>query len=222
MEVRVGGDIVDLGGPRASLLLRTGLGALVVGLVAGLIAGLAMVLRRRAPQPASASEPSNEPPEPGGRRFVRIAFAALWIVDGLLQMQPLMPAGFVGSAIEPHLATQPALLRSLVGVLTRAWSRHPVVADVAVVWFEIGLGALLLLCRRGRASRAAAWLAIAAGVLIWVVGEGFGGLTTSGAGWLTGAPGAVLVYVAAAVLLLLPSSWWTSGRAETVIRHLGA
>lgn len=218
----MGGDIVDLGGPLASLLLRTGLVALAVGLLAAVGTALRSRTLRRAPSSESADEPADEPAEPRGRRFVRVGFAALWIIDGLLQMQPLMPAGFVGSVIDPHLAGQPAPLRSLVGVLTRAWGRHPVVADVAVVWFELGLGALLLLCRRGRASRAAAWLAIVAGVLIWVVGEGFGGLTASGAGWLTGAPGAVLVYVAGAALLLAPWSWWTSGRAETAIRHVGA
>ncbi len=212
------GDIVDLGAPLASLFLRTGLIAFAVALVATIGLG---VWHRAHPPGTGAPEATEQAVEPKGRRFVRLAFGLLWIADGLLQLQPLMPAGFVGTDVEPNVAG-PAPLRDLIGVLTRAWTRHPVVADVAVAWFEIGLGGLLLLVSRGRASRAVAWLAIAAGALIWVVGEGFGGLTTSGAGWLTGAPGAVLGYVAAAALLVLPWSWWTSGRSAAAIRHVGA
>ena len=54
-----------------------------------------------------------------------------------------------------------------------------------------------------------------------MLGEAFGGLLTSGATWLTGAPGPVLVYLLAAGLLLLPSSWWPE-RAARLARRLAA
>ena len=168
----MGGDIVDLGGPLASLVVRTGLVAIIVAVAVGCVAWLRPGV---ATQPASVAEPG-EDIEPHGRRFVRLAFGALWVADGLLQLQPLMPAGFISADIEPHLSDQPAPLRSLAEVLIRAWDRHPVVADASVAWFEIGLGVLLVVCRRGRAARAVAWLAIVASVLIWLVGEGLGGL----------------------------------------------
>ncbi len=212
----MGGDVVDLGGPLASLLIRTGMVALIIAVIVG---GLAWLRRAKATQQVSANEP-DEDAEPRGRRFVRLAFAALWIADGLLQLQPLMPAGFVSADIEPHLSAQPAPLRSLTEVLIRAWNRHPVLADTAIASFEIGVGVLLVLCLRGKAARAVAWLSIVAAVLIWLVGEGLGGLTAAGAGWLTGAPGAVLVYAVAAALLLPAWSWWTSGRAARLVRHL--
>jgi cytochrome oxidase Cu insertion factor (SCO1/SenC/PrrC family) len=214
----VGGDIVDLGGPLASLLVRIGLVAVVVAVAVGCL----VWLRRGGAATRTTAGRLAQEVEPRGRQFVRLAFGMLWIADGLLQLQPLMPAGFVSQNIDPHLNDQAAPLRSLVEVLTRAWDRHPVVADMAVVCVEIGLGVLLVTCRRGRAGRAVAWFAIVAAVLIWVLGEGLGGLMAAGAGWLTGAPGAVLVYVAAASLLLAPWSWWTSGRASALVRHLVA
>ena len=99
------------------------------------------------------------PPEPPARRFLRLALGGLWIVDGLLQAQPLMPAGFVTDNITPHLADEPGWLRELTAVATRAWDRHPVVADAAVVWLEIGLG-LWLIVGRGTLGRAAAIAAV--------------------------------------------------------------
>ena len=53
---------------------------------------------------------------------------------------------------------------------------------------------------------------------MWLVGEVVGGLTQPGAGWLTGAPGAVLVYVAGAAALLLPWSRWRDGSVQRLAR----
>jgi hypothetical protein len=50
------------------------------------------------------------------------------------------------------------------------------------------------------------------GLIVWVFGESFGGLFAPGLTWLTGAPGAVLVYVAAGALIALPDRAWRSPR----------
>lgn len=160
------------------------------------------------------------PAEPRARRFLRISFGLLWIVDGLLQAQPRMPTDFM-----PDVRSQLAgggWLASLVDPLARAWTRHPVAADSATVWVQIGLGLLFLLGGRGLLARLASCAAIAWGLVVWVLGEGLGGLLHTGATWWSGAPGAVLPYLLAAGLLLLPWQWWQTGRAQRLTRRAGA
>lgn len=204
------GDITDLGSRLARFLLWSGLFALVGALIAGVLWWFFL-----RPRTGTDTDVAEHP----ARRFLRVAFGVLWIVDGLLQAQPRMPAGFVPAVVGPRVTEGPHWFASIVDPLLRAWTRHPVAADAAVVWLEIGIGLLLLLARRGRAATVACWAAIGASVAIWVLGEAFGGLLMSGAGWLTGAPGSALVYALAAALLLAPAPWWHSGRAQLLVRR---
>jgi cytochrome oxidase Cu insertion factor (SCO1/SenC/PrrC family) len=48
--------------------------------------------------------------------------------------------------------------------------------------------------------------------VVWVFGESFGGIFAPGLSWLTGAPGAVLIYVVAGALIALPEDAWRSPR----------
>ncbi len=209
----MGQGIVGLGGPLATLLLTTALLALATTvLVVAVVTLLPRALGR-----GRSRRPDVDAPEPAARRFLRLALGGLWVVDGLLQAQPLMPAGFVTNNITPHVPDEPGWLREVTAVGTRAWDRHPVVADAAAVWLEIGLGIWLIVGRRAL-GRAAAVAGIVVALGIWLIGEGGGGLFASGAGWLAGAPGAALVYALAAALLLLPHAWWTDGRARRTVR----
>jgi cytochrome oxidase Cu insertion factor (SCO1/SenC/PrrC family) len=190
---------------------------LAIGAAVMLVAGLAaaVVGVRARGQAAQRDEP-----EPRARRFLRVSFALLWILDGLLQAQPQMPTGFMGMVGEETSGS--GWLTSVIDPLARAWARHPVAADAATVSVQVGLGVLLLVGRRGRLSRLAAWTAIAWGLVVWVLGEGFGGLLHPGATWESGAPGAVLIYVLAAAFLLLPEEAWRTGRAPRVARRASA
>ena len=209
----MGEGIVGLGGRLATLLLTTALLALAATVVVvALVSLVPRVLGR-----GRAVLRVVDVPEPAARRFLRLALGGLWIVDGLLQAQPLMPAGFVANNITPHVPDEPGWLREMTAVGTRAWDRHPVLADAAVVWLEVGLGIWLIVGRRAL-GRAAAIAGIVVALAIWVVGEGGGGLLASGAGWLAGAPGAALVYALAAGLLLVPQPWWADGRARLAVR----
>ena len=214
------GGYAGLGPVLWRLLAWSLLGAVAVAAFAGLaVATLGVGSPARAArfrriwfgEPAADREPS-------ARRFLRCAFGALWIVDGMLQAQPRMPAGFIGE-IQAQADTGPGWLAALVDPLARAWLRHPVAADAATVWVQVGIGLLLLLGGRGLAARLAAWAALGWGLVVWVLGEALGGLLQPGATWWTGAPGAVLVYVLAAVVLLLPWAAWQSGRAQVVVRR---
>jgi hypothetical protein len=59
--------------------------------------------------------------EPAGRRALRIGFGVLWILDGLLQAQPAMPAGLPGQVIAPAAAGSPGWVQHLVNWAGTTW-----------------------------------------------------------------------------------------------------
>ena len=85
-------------------------------------------------------------------------------------------------------------------------------AASAAVWIQIGLGSWLLAAPRGTLSRLAGLASVGWGVIVWVFGESFGGIFAPGLSWLTGAPGSVLIYVVAGVMIALPWGAWASPR----------
>ncbi len=146
------------------------------------------------------------------RRFLRISFGLLWIFDGLLQLQQAMPAGLPTQVVQPAATSSPSWVQHLVNDGTLIWSRHPISAAASAVWIQVGIGVLLLVARSGRISRLAGAVSVAWGLVVWVFGEAFGGIFGSGLSWLFGAPGAVLFYVVAGVLLTLPEHAWAGQR----------
>lgn len=202
-------------------LLRCLGGALIAAL---LVAGIAWLRTHRdTGRDHGRRIPWGDPggPEPRARRFLRWSFGLLWIVDGLLQAQPAMPVGFL-RMIRAEAAGAPPWLADVLDPLVRAWARHPVAADAATVCVQVGLGLLLLLGGRDLLGRIAVAVAVAWSLVVWVLGEVLGGLLHPGATWWSGAPGAVLVYLLAALALLLPWEAWHSGRAQLVVRRAGA
>jgi cytochrome oxidase Cu insertion factor (SCO1/SenC/PrrC family) len=185
------------------------------------------LLSRRLPAVAGwrenlLSDPTTRRSEPPARALLRVSFGLLWIATGLLQAQPKMPAGFVPDVLAPGSDSAPRWVGDLIGPLARVWERHPVAADTATVTVQVGLGLLLIVCRRGRLARLGLWLSIGWAAAVWIFGEAFGGLLSAGASWLNGAPGAVLIYAVAAILLLAPWGWWDRGSAQLIARRFTA
>jgi cytochrome oxidase Cu insertion factor (SCO1/SenC/PrrC family) len=151
-------------------------------------------------------------PEPVARRFLRISFGLLWIFDGILQGQASMPLGLVPQGIQPTASASPSWVQHLVSSGTRIWTYHPVSAAAASVWIQVGIGLWLLAAPRGNWSRLGGLASVAWGALVWIFGESFGGIFAPGASWLFGAPGAVVFYCLAGVLIALPDSSWKRAR----------
>ena len=80
------------------------------------------------------------------------------------------------------------------------------------MWIQVGIGAWLIIAARGPWSRLAGLASVAWGLVVWVFGESFGGIFAPGLSWLTGAPGAVLLYAVAGALIALPEGAWRSPR----------
>lgn len=152
------------------------------------------------------------------RLFLRRAIGIIWIVDGLLQAQPAMPGGFAKNVVAPLSAGQPHLLANLLNWEVYFWQAHPLDLAVGTVFIQVGIGVAILAGGDSPLGKFGLWASIAWGLFVWVGGEALGGLLISGTTALMGAPGAVLVYVAAAGLLLAPRRIWESGRAYRVIR----
>ena len=180
-----GGSTALAGALYSALLWQLALLLVVSGAV------VAVVMRRRG----ATGSPGWLVTEPTGRRVLRVSLGVLWIVDGLLQAQPAMPASFVPETIAPSLAAAPDWLFAVVDPFSRLWLQHPVAADAVTVWIQVGLGLGILVGGSGRLARSLLVASAAWAGFVWVVGELVGGLTDPQASWLTGAPGAALLYV---------------------------
>ena len=161
--------------------------------------------------------------EPVARRLIRISFGLIWVFDGILQAQISMPLGLAPQVVQPAAAGAPGWAQQLVSDGTRVWSYHPVTAAAAAVWIQVGVRLWLLAAAQGNWSRLAGVASAAWGLVVWVFGEAFGGIFGPGLSWLFGAPGAVLFYCFAGVLVALPQQAWTGPRlGKVVLRVIGA
>lgn len=162
--------------------------------------------------------PSTSVPTIPARVFLRRAIGIIWIIDGLLQAQPAMPGGFAQNIVGGVAQGQPHWLANLLHWEIYFWQAHPLDLSVATVLIQVGIGVGILAGGDTSLGRAALWISIVWGLSVWVGGEGLGGLLVSGSTQIMGAPGAVLVYVAAAASLLAPAQIWLDGRLFRWIR----
>jgi cytochrome oxidase Cu insertion factor (SCO1/SenC/PrrC family) len=160
-------------------------------------------------------------PEPAARRVLRIGFGSLWILDGLLQIQSAMPLGLPSNVIQPVASTSPGWVQHLVNSGVSIWLNHPIQAASATVWIQVGFGIWLIVAPRGRWSRLGGMGSAGWGLVVWIFGEAFGGIFAPGATWLFGAPGAVLFYCVAGILIALPERTFATPRLGRVILTAG-
>lgn len=151
------------------------------------------------------------------RRWMLRILGMIWLIAGLLQMQPTMfTVDTVTNVMQPTLAGDPAWLSAL---------EHAVIGWVTpgIAWFNFGFAAIqiliavAILMERPWTVRLGLWLSVGWGVCVWFFGEGLGGVLTGSASMLGGGPGAVILYVWLAVVLLLPQDRWrVDGRRSLV------
>jgi cytochrome oxidase Cu insertion factor (SCO1/SenC/PrrC family) len=192
-----------------SVLLHQTLIVLAIAAVLALGYGF---LRARRGAASSPSPAGGAAAEPAARAILRYSFGALWILDGILQAQPQMAGGLPSVVVQPAAAASPRWVQDVVSAGGTIWSFHPVQAAAATVWIQAGLGLWLLVARSGWWSRLGGLASVGWGLVVWVFGESFGGIFAPGLSWLNGAPGAVLLYIAAGSLIALPLRAWNGQR----------
>jgi cytochrome oxidase Cu insertion factor (SCO1/SenC/PrrC family) len=187
------------------------------GLIAAVIVVALLLLWGASRNWIPAVPRATAPPEPAGRRVLRIGFGLLWVLDGILQAQPQMPGGLPGQVVEPAAASSPGWVQDIVDAGGSVWSDHPIQLAAASVWIQAGIGLWLLVAVRGRWSRYVGVVSLVWGLVVWIWGESFGGIFAPGLSWLTGAPGSVLLYCVAGVLIALPAGAWLTRRTGRLL-----
>jgi hypothetical protein len=128
------------------------------------------------------------------RKALTRVLGALWLIDGLLQLQPQMfTMNMVNGVMKPMLEGQPGFLLPSLQYIVNQTTLHLTEVNllIAVVQILLGLGFLLL------SDRWIEELVIASFVwalIVWFAGEGFSMLLTGTSSILSGAPGAVMLY----------------------------
>jgi hypothetical protein len=146
--------------------------------------------------------PGTEPPAgrrtPDTRRALQLGLAAIWVLDGVLQYQGSMYGKGLSDMLAQAAAGNPAVIARPVTWDASLVQHHLVLLNTVFATIQLLLGL-------GVAFRPTVKVALAASVAwslaVWWFGEGLGGVLNGTASPLNGAPGAVILYALAAVLL---------------------
>ncbi len=163
------------------------------------------------PRPPAPNDPAEVPEGPGagflrpdGRRTLQLVLAALWLLDGVLQMQAYFFTRAFGTRMITASAegNPPVIARSILWS-GRTIGHHPVAINALFALIQVGIG---LGVAWRRSTKPALAVSVVWSLGVWWVGEGFGGVFSGAADPINGAPGAVILYALAAVVL------WPSDR----------
>lgn len=153
---------------------------------------------------------------PDGRRALQLALGAIWLLDGVLQLQPFMfTAGAHGfSGMLNGMATgNPSTVARTITWNASIINHHAVVTNTAFAFIQILIGF-------GIAWRPTLKFALGASIIwglgVWWFGEGLGGVLHGVGTPIGGGPGAVLFYALLAVLL------WPRDRASSTTPFVAA
>ncbi len=125
-------------------------------------------------------------------RTIQIALGIFWLLDGFLQLQPKMfTSAFATRVVSPAAQGQPGFVAGLMHFGVTLFLTHPAVFNALFALTQLSIGALILFPKTVKIGLS---LSILWGLVVWVFGEGFGGIF-SGQLLLMGAPGAALIYV---------------------------
>ncbi len=143
---------------------------------------------------------------PDVRRLLQLGLAAIWLLDGVLQYQSFMYTKAFAQMLGATAAGNPGVIAHPITWDARLVGHHLVLLNTVFATIQLLLGL-------GIAWRPTVRVALAASIAwslgVWWFGEGLGGVLNGGASPLNGAPGAVILYALAAVLL------WPADRSGT-------
>jgi hypothetical protein len=132
-------------------------------------------------------------------RAIQVGLGVIWLLDGLLQLQPQMfGKHFANDVILPSAQGQPGIVSGAITHMAHLIAVQPAVVDAVFAGIQILIGVGLLI---RETVKPALFLSFVWALGVWSLGEGFGMLFTGMASPLTGAPGAALLYAAIGLLV---------------------
>jgi hypothetical protein len=126
------------------------------------------------------------------QKRLRQILGVLWLIDGLLQLQPQMfTMNMVNGVMAPTVPGQPGPVAASLSWIIAVTTHNLVLVNLLIAVVQIVIGVLLIsgFWVRGTIIASIVWA-----LVVWYGGEGMSMLFTGQAGILTGAPGAVLLY----------------------------
>ena len=133
------------------------------------------------------------------RRWLQLALAAIWVLDGLLQYQTYMfTKAFSVDVLKNAALGNPPWIAGSIMWAAGVVHQYPLATNAVFATLQLALGLGIAFRRTLKPALAAS---IGWSLLVWWFGEGLGGLLTGQANPLSGAPGGVLLYVLLAVVL---------------------
>lgn len=132
------------------------------------------------------------------RRWLQLALASIWVLDGILQCQTFMfSKDFSASFLSGMAEGNPNWIASSILWAARIVETNPVLINAGFATLQLAIGVAIAFRPTLRIALAAS---IVWSLVVWWFGEGLGLLLAGGASALVGAPGAVLLYALLAVL----------------------
>ncbi len=128
------------------------------------------------------------------RKALQRILGLLWLIDGLLQLQPQMfTMNMVNGVMKPMLDGQPGFVEPSLQFFVNQTTLHLIVVNLLIVIVQVALG-LGFLFLPARWLKELIVVSIVWSFIVWYAGEGMSMLLTGQASILSGAPGAVLLY----------------------------
>jgi hypothetical protein len=136
---------------------------------------------------------------PTRRRAAQVALGLIWIVDGLLKLQPYFAAHFADGVIDPNAMGQPGFLGDpITWIGNSVVAPHQALFAAASTLVEVGIGVAIIV---PRTVRPALLVSFAWALGVWYTGEGLGGLLTNATPTpLTGIVSTAPLYIVAGLL----------------------
>lgn len=154
---------------------------------------------------------TNEPPV---YRYLRFVFGFLWIIDGLMQLQPEMSFGFLSFVVYPVISSSPKVVQNILLPFALFWGHYPILLDALSGILQIFIGAGMLLFSKGRRIKFFFVLSLIWAFFLWVFGEAFGGIFSTGSSYLNGFPGSALIYALISMVMIF---YRDTGKLESEI-----
>lgn len=138
---------------------------------------------------------------PDWRRSLQLALAAIWLLDGVLQLQPFMftpgSKGFSGM-LTGTASGNPGGIATSITWAAKIIDHHPVGTNTvfALIQILLGLGIAWKSLLKPALAVSVVW-----SLAVWWFGEGLGGVLHGQGTPIGGGPGAVLFYALLAILL---------------------